>query len=83
MDAASGNIGRNEGLNPAVDELLEGARPPILGMAPVYRGSIDSALGELAGQTVRPVPGATEQDRRPCGSDHIHTDANPLGFVLL
>ena len=52
VDPPSGDIGGDQGFDPAVDELLERSGAAVLGVAAVNCGRADPALGELAGQSV-------------------------------
>ena len=71
MDAASRDVGGDEGMHLVLGEVVESAGALVLASAAVNGCRTDPVLAELLGQAVGAVTGAGEDDGRPHGVDGL------------
>ncbi len=81
MDAARGDIGRDEGTRLAVDERSQ--RASSLRLGAVAMDSIDrqSETGEMPDESIDAVLRATEDDHRCVGAEELDEHADTVSFV--
>ena len=82
VDAAGGDVGRDQDVCPAGFETVERTRACVLGLVPVDRAGVDAALGELLDDAVCAVLGAAE-DKRSAGCFGFEEDFESAGLKAL